>query len=592
MNSYEALNENSYRIGRVTIDLSLHTQSADEAFFHYFGNDVLYSIKRTVHEDDREHFIGKVASVGKSETIKTVIRMKGCRDDYRYMLASMTYNSLLSDNEKTFIDISLHDIFSLERLIYATEYKVTEYRFLLSMFKNLAFEYSFETKRIKIYFFELYRDMIIADEEIDTWRNSVIENKFIDSSFIPVFDDLCSDIKNGVYRFEYEIDSSIFSFGKKKEFSLISGVTYHDDIEHRKVMGTISMISPKNRTKEINSAIEYNKDSLTQLMNRSAVINYARRCISHSLPDNNISIVILNLDNFRTVNETYGHILGDEVLYQTGRIIKNEIGSRGVSGRIGGDEFMLVIEGIIDEVDLRGILRAIRTKIEWSFADRNIKITCSMGISSYSKDSMEYDEIFALSNLALKIAKKKGGNRYVIYDREKHGSLSDYTTKDRYHESKVNFVSSICERIFTLSGPVSNDIFSQTAEIFELDNIQIYYGSDMKNIYSLIDINRNDAKYFLSGNYQENFSNDDVFAIDNINMLEGRSQNAYLYFTENNILGAVQCLIRNGDEIQGMISYELNGHFKKWSDIDISYLTIISRAAASNIIKNNNKNFY
>lgn len=592
MNSYEALNENSYKIGRVTIDLSLHTQSADEAFFHYFGNDVLYSIKRTVHEDDREHFINKVASVDKSETVKTVIRMKGCRDDYRYMLASMTQNSLLSDDEKIFIDISLHDIFSLEKLIYATEYKVTEYRFLLSMFKNLAFEYSFETKRIKIYFFELYRNMIIADEEIDTWKNSVIENKFIDSSFIPVFDDLCSDIKNGVYRFEYEIDSSIFSFGKKKEFSLISGVTYHDDIEHRKVMGTISMISPKNRTKEINSAIEYNTDSLTQLMNRSAVTNYAKRCILNSPHDNNISIVILNLDNFRNVNETYGHILGDEVLYQTARIIKNEIGSRGVSGRIGGDEFMLVIEGIIDEVDLRGILRAIRTKIEWSFADRNIKITCSMGISSYPKDSMEYDEIFAISNLALKIAKKKGGNRYVIYDREKHGSLSDYTAENRYHESKVNFVSNVCEKIYAHSELVSRDIFSQTAEIFELDNIQIYYGSDMKNIYSLIDINRNNAQYFLEENYQGNFNADGVFAIDNINMLEGRSQGAYLHFMENNILGAVQCLIRNGDEIQGFISYELNGHFKKWSDIDISYLTIISRAVASNIIKNNNKNFY
>ena len=586
MNSYEALNENSYRIGRVTIDLSLHTQSADEAFFHYFGNDVLYSIKRTIHNDDVQKFMDRISSAGKSETVKTVIRMKGCREDYRYMLLSITRNSLLSDDEKTFMDISLHDVFSLEKLIYASEYKINEYRFLLSMVKNLAFEYSFETKRIKIYFFEMFRDMVIADEEIDTWRNFVIENKFIDNSSLTVFDNLCSDIKNGVYRFEHELESSIFSFGKKKEYSLISGVTYHNDIESRKVMGTISMISPKTRARQTNSAIEYNTDKLTQLMNRSAVIDYARRCISRSTPEKTVSVIILNLDDFKNVNETYGHMLGDEVLYSAGRIIKNEIGSRGVSGRIGGDEFMMVIEGIVDEIDLRGILRAIRTKIEWSFADRNIKITCSMGISSYPKDSCEYDELFALSNLAIKIAKQKGGNRYVIYDKAKHGSLSDYSSETRYHESKVNFVSGICEKILTLPCLIDNDILTRIKEIFELDNIQIYYGNAMKNIFCLDGIPQEYAEYFFSTGYRENFSRDGVFAIDNINMLEGRSQNAYLYFSENNILGAVQYIIHKENEVSGLISYELNGHFKKWSDIDIGYLAIISKFISSNIIKN------
>ena len=77
MDSYTALNENSYRIGKVTIDLSLHTQSADEAFFHYFGNDVLYSIKRTIHDDDIDSFTKAVRSAENSATVKTVLKMKG-----------------------------------------------------------------------------------------------------------------------------------------------------------------------------------------------------------------------------------------------------------------------------------------------------------------------------------------------------------------------------------------------------------------------------------------------------------------------------------------------------------------------------------
>ena len=584
MDSYTALNENSYRIGKVTIDLSLHTQSADEAFFHYFGNDVLYSIKRTIHDDDIDSFTKAVCSAENSGTVKTVLRMKGCFGDYRYVLASISKNNILSKDGNIFIDISLHDILSLERLLYASEYKINEYRFTLSMCRDLAFEYSFETKRIRIYFFDSYRDIIITDEEIDVWKKFAAENRFIENNMIPILDDLCSDIKNGIYRFEYEFESSIFSLGRKKEYCLVKGVTHYDDIEHRKVLGTISVINPRTKAKDMNFAIEFNTDALTGLMNRSAAVHYAKRRIA-AQPEHSINIVILNLDCFRNINNNYGHVFGDEVLYQTGKIIKTETGSRGIAGRIGSDEFMMVIEGTIDEIDLRGILRAVRTKIELSFAGRNIKITCSMGIASYPKDSLSYDELFAQANHALCIAKQKGGNRYVIYDSEKHGSPDGTISRNNPENSRLRFVSSICREIFTSVKPDMNDILFKIAEMFELDNIDIYSGSDMKCIYSLSGNQDRNADYFFSDNYADNFSCDGYFAIDNINMLEGRSQNAFLYFTEHNIMGAVQFICSDSNKPEILISYELAGHFKKWSDMDISYLTIIGRAVADSILQ-------
>ncbi len=582
MNSYQALNENSYRIGRVTVDSNLHTQSADEAFFHYFGNDVLYSIKRTIHKDDVEKFMTLTESLNETDTIKTVIKMKGCHSDYRYMLLSLTRNKILSKDDNIFIDIFIHDVLSLERLIYASEYKISDYRFMLSMVKNLAFEYNFETRRIKIYFFELFRDIIIADEELDAWEKYVKEKKYISHEYEKTLHNICSDIKNGVYRFEYELESSIFSFGSKTEFSLISGVTRYDDIESRKVMGTISIINPRSRAKEDNFAIQYNLDSLTELMNRSAVIKNAKKQLEKK-PEYTINIVILNLDGFRNINNTHGHVLGDEILYETGRIIKTEIGSRGIAGRIGGDEFMMVLEGTVDEIDLRCILRAIRTKTELSFAGRNIKITCSMGIASYPKDSSEYDELFALANLGLRIAKQKGGNRYVIYDREKHGELN--SSEEHSKISKASFTSQICEELFTNETPALHDILLRVNKVFELDRINIYFSNEMNCILSTEENSKNNAKYFFKDNYWENFNSDGIFAIDNINMLEGRSQSAYIYMSENNILGAIQYIIQSDENIKGIVSYELNGHFKKWSDVDISYLTIISRAVSFNILQ-------
>ena len=205
----------------------------------------------------------------------------------------------------------------------------------------------------------------------------------------------------------------------------------------------------------MNFAIVFNTDALTGLMNRSAAVHYAKRRIA-AQPEHSINIVILNLDCFRNINNNYGHVFGDEVLYQTGKIIKTETGSRGIAGRIGSDEFMMVIEGTIDEIDLRGILRAVRTKIELSFAGRNIKITCSMGIASYPKDSLSYDELFAQANHALCIAKQKGGNRYVIYDSEKHGSPDGTISRNNPENSRLRFVSSICREIFTSVNPDMN----------------------------------------------------------------------------------------------------------------------------------------
>ena len=63
--------ENLYRIGRVTVDSSFHTQSADEAFFSYFGNDVTYSIKRTIYPDDAEKIEEFMDLLLKNKEIKT-----------------------------------------------------------------------------------------------------------------------------------------------------------------------------------------------------------------------------------------------------------------------------------------------------------------------------------------------------------------------------------------------------------------------------------------------------------------------------------------------------------------------------------------
>lgn len=585
--SNDFLNEQLYTVGRVTVDKSFHTQNADEAFFRYFGNDVIYSIRRTVDEYDFERLEKCVADVKYGETIKTVVRMKGVNGELRWMLASI--RMIARSESEPLYSITLSDIFSLELLAYGREYKMSEYRHILSLINDLAFEYSFETKRIRIYMFDCYREIVLVDQELEEWRTSSLEAGYIPARCTESFKKLCSDIENGVYRFDHEFESSLMTGGKTRELSLFRGITRFDDPEHKKVTGIISVISSRQKAKDINLAIEANRDSLSELLNKRAITAFAQELLA-SKPNYSVNLILLDIDDFTRVNNSYGHLFGDEVIYTIASIVKTEIGSRGLAGRVSGGGFLIVIEDTRDETDLRGILRAIRTKTEWAFTDRfeNFRLTCSMGVSTYPVDSDNYDELFMQADKALYIAKEKGKNRYVIYDINKHGPVEkDIKNKIAFLSSKkdvsekLGFLGKLADMLVFGKIPDISVLLEQIRAVFAIDDICIFAGNEMKLLLSCGNAASKNAPYILSNGYTDRFSGDSVFVIDNVNELEGRDDNAFRILSEQHIGGAVQYLITEDNMIKGMISFCYIDRFKKWAVDDANYLTVIGRTISA-----------
>lgn len=585
--SNDFLNEQLYTVGRVTVDKSFHTQNADEAFFRFFGNDVIYSIRRTVEENDFERLQKCVADVQYGETVKTVIRIKGVSSELRWMLASI--RMVARSESEPLYSIALSDIFSLELLAYSREYRMSEYRHILSLSNDLAFEYSFETKRIRIYMFDRYREIVLVNQELEEWRRSSLESGYIPARCTESFKKLCSDIENGVYRFDHEFESSLMTGGKTRELSLFRGITRFDDPEHKKVTGLISIISSRQKAKDINLAIEANRDSLSEMLNKRAITAFAQELLA-SKPNYSVNLILLDIDDFTQVNNSYGHLFGDEVIYTIASIVKTEIGSRGLAGRISGGGFLIVIEDTRDETDLRGILRAIRTKTEWAFAGRfdNFRLTCSMGISTYPVDSDNYDELFMQADKALYIAKEKGKNRYVIYDINKHGPVEkDIENKIAFLSSKkdvsekLGFLGKLADMLVFGKIPDISVLLEQIRAVFAIDDICIFAGNDMKLLLSCGNAASRNASYILSNSYTDRFSGDNIFVIDNVNELEGRDDNAFKILSEQHIGGAVQYLITEESMIKGMISFCYIDRFKKWAVDDTNYLTIIARTISA-----------
>ena len=154
-------------------------------------------------------------------------------------------------------------------------------------------------------------------------------------------------------------------------------------------------------------------DSLTGCYNKKEIEVLFEKFLEESLRYNTpLSIMMIDIDYFKKVNDTYGHLAGDFILKEVANIIKNTIRSSDICGRFGGEEFLI----LLPNTKLSGAMKLaerIRENIQnhkFVFNDKKITITVSIGITSASKN----DSVFSLierADEALYEAKNKGRNR-------------------------------------------------------------------------------------------------------------------------------------------------------------------------------------
>jgi len=161
-----------------------------------------------------------------------------------------------------------------------------------------------------------------------------------------------------------------------------------------------------------------NYDPLTNLPNRSYLNEFIRDLRGSGGREQEFGLLLVGLDNFKAINDVFGHVAGDAVIAQVGERLSRCIRDGDFIARLGGDEFALVIRGMTSRARLMRvadrILRALRRKIVY----RGQPLYCqgSIGIASFPEHGLTAPELIRSADIALYNAKKNGRNRSFMFD--------------------------------------------------------------------------------------------------------------------------------------------------------------------------------
>lgn len=240
----------------------------------------------------------------------------------------------------------------------------------------------------------------IFDFEISPTAKKLISNVW------PLLETGASYTVNAVHvcknKSEYPVEVSmtcIVDNGEKYIFALARDITENENL--KKHLSKLAMT-----------------DELTDLYNRRAFLSYFDKELSRAKRNNeDVSILMIDIDFFKKINDKYGHHVGDIILQHFSNVAKNTIRNEDIIGRFGGEEFSVLLPNTA--INTAGILaERLRKAIENTFVehdDQKINFTVSIGIATFVDKDINSDALMKNADSALYNAKENGRNRVMLY---------------------------------------------------------------------------------------------------------------------------------------------------------------------------------
>lgn len=332
-------------------------------------------------------------------------------------------------------------------------------------------------------------------------------------------------------------------------------------------------------------------DPFTEVLNKTAFRNHVLEAIRGKRADEKGAFFILGIDNFKIINDTCGHLVGDQVIMKVAANLQNNLREEDLVGRIGGDEFCMYLNHIscIEDIE-KNALRIIDNIRNLNISKLQKQLTVSMGICIVDTEK-DFEDIFMKADHALYEAKANGRDQFVVYKNDYFSQIMQKKEKrkDR-HEVTVN---DILPKVFEML-----NVFDKRDELLAQTMEFICRSMNVKNIFLLrfeneaysmgrvyiYDLERNKASKHVhiqtDPAYLKAFDDRHLYYQNQINVNDIRYINAYEQYQ---IQATLQHQILYDHRMIGVLGMN-DRRIHEWNEDDLSLIRNLSYAFATYLI--------
>lgn len=357
----------------------------------------------------------------------------------------------------------------------------------------------------------------------------------------------------------------------------------------------------QNKNVRLDLELKAQLDPLTKIYNKCEAKILIQNYIIGKGVGNKHAFMIVDIDNFKEINDNLGHLFGDTIIIEAANVLKKTVAKTDIIGRIGGDEFIVFIKDIslVDDVLIQAKQICNGFKDIYIGENEYSNISCSIGISIYPTDGTFYNELFEKADLALYNVKNNCKNNCFLYNE----SLKFEKSKKKYKEIKNNYLykSSLENYIFEIMADTKDVnsaimlILDRIGKRFDISHISILETSAddcwVKVTYEWCNEGIKSSKNKMPpiersncSDYLELFKEQSIFCCEDIDA----PQTPIIIKKIAELIGlksTLQCVILDSGNFRGCVCFDNNIEKHKWSTKEREILIYITKIMSSYLLK-------
>ncbi len=288
---------------------------------------------------------------------------------------------------------------------------------IVSISADYIFEYSLDEKLFTLYknVSGEFTEIISADSDFE---QRIKGSNLVYSDDIDTFAQVCDNVRSGIDRASFEVRFAEFGTDDFNWYRIKMKTVRNDENRELRIIGKLENISDiKNAEKRLVDKAE--RDPLTKIYNKATTKKLIKNYLRSDTKETYDAFIIIDVDDFKHVNDTLGHLFGDSILVDLSQEMQDLFRSNDVVGRIGGDEFLVFLRGMKHKNHIESKANDICKIFDLLYArEDGKKITGSLGIALFPQDGDTFDELYRKADLALYASKRAGKSCYTFYSAE------------------------------------------------------------------------------------------------------------------------------------------------------------------------------